>query len=567
MRLATIWARLLTFSAVLLIALGLVGGIAGAQDQTKVLYTSFLSGDIPTLDPALGEDNTAIQILEATYIGLTTLSDVDASTEPGVASDWTISEDGLTYTFNLIPQIPWVRFNLDSGQVEQIMDESGNPRYVTANDFVYGWKRTLDPATASPYAATLAPWVVGGVEFLNGEGSADTVQVTALDDNTLQVVSPRPGVFVPAIYGLWMARPQPQWAIEEYGADWIEPGNYPTYGPFALKEWLHDESLTLIKNPLWPGTDYVPQAKLDEVVFTMLDESVQLANFEAGTQDAIIHRAVPASDIPRIQSDPILSELYHVAPDYGVLYYGFNVLKPPFDNAHMRRAFSYAVDRQAIVDNVVRGGQEPAHWFTRPGVVASPTLETNPDLGIFYDPDKAVEELQLALDEMGLSSVDELPPITMMHNDSDIWAQVAQATQQMWAETLGIEVQIASMEWAVYLDTLDNDAPQIYRIGWGIDYPDAHNFLYDVYHSTSANNYTNWTNEEFDALVEQAALLTDPDERRELYAQAENMLIYEYAAMLPIYWNTNPNMTQPYVERSYSVSGQERFEKWDILPQ
>jgi oligopeptide transport system substrate-binding protein len=563
MRIATIWGRLLMLGAVLIVALVLVSGMAGAQDA-KVLRTSFLSGDVPTLDPALAEDNTAIQVLEATYIGLTTLSDVDASTEAGIASDWSVSEDGLTYTFNIIPEIPWVRYNPDSGQVEQIMDENGSPRYVTAQDVVYGWKRTLDPATGSPYAATLAPWVVGGVEFLNGEGSADDVQVVAVDDYTLEVTTPTPGVFVPAIYGLWMARPQPQWAIEEFGADWIEAGNHPTYGPFALKEWLHDESLTITRNPFWPGTDTVPQAKLDDVVFTMLDESVQLANFEAGTQDAIIQRQVPASDIPRIQSDPVLSEMYNVAPDYGILYYGFNVEKPPFDNVHMRRAFSYATDRQAIVDNVVRGGQEPAHWFSRPGLVAAPTLETNPDLGIFYDLDKAREELQLALDEMGLASVDELPPITLMHNDSDIWAQVAQATQQMWAENLGIEVQIASMEWAVYLDTLENDAPQIWRIGWGIDYPDAHNYLYDVFHSTSENNYTNWTSPEFDALVEEAALLTDTEARRELYVQAEQMLVYDNAALLPIYWNTNPNLTQPYVVRTYSVSGNERFEKWDI---
>ena len=151
-----------------------------------------------------------------------------------------------------------------------------------------------------------------------------------------------------------------------------------------------------------------------------------------------------------------------------------------------------------------------------------------------------------------------------MHNTSEGHAKIAQAIQQMWSETLGINVEIANQEWATYLATVREDAPQIYRLGWCADYLDAHNYNSDVWRSTSSFNNTNWASEEYDNLVDTAVTLSDTEERRELYAQAENILVYHDAAISPIYWYTNVQMTKPNISRTFSVLFQDRYEKWDV---
>ena len=359
---------------------------------------------------------------------------------------------------------------------------------------------------------------------------------------------------------MWIATAQPSWLIEEAGDLWVEDENYQSYGPFALQEWAHDESVTLAANPFWPGTDSMPQPSVDQVVMYMMDASVSLAEFEAGNLDI---GQVPLADIDRIQSDPELSDAFFVAPSKYTYYYGFNVEKAPFDDVRVRRAFSQAIDRQSIVENVTRGGQEPAGFFTRPDVAAGPSQELTPELGIYSDAEAAQASLQEYLDENDMT-VEDMPPITLMHNESEAHAAVAQAVQQMWSDTLGVDISIASQEWGVYLETLNNDAPQIYRLGWGWDYPDANSFLYDVFHSSSGNNDTNWTNEEFDSLLEEARLLTDQEARRDLYTQADNILVNEDAAIAPIYFYTSLRMFNPEItERTYSVLGYEVYAKWD----
>lgn len=545
---------------VLAMLLTLIGTVA-AQDY-KILRTDIGPSDVPTLDPAIATDSSSIQILELTYIGLTAINEA-SEFGPGMATEWTVTEnaDGTaTYTFTLLQGVPWVRYNAESGAVEELTDEAGNVRYVNANDFVYGWKRTLDPATASEYAYVLAPQVVGGVEFNSGEGSADDVAIRAVDDYTVEVIAPSPVAYTPSIYGLWMARPQPQWIIEEFGEFWIEPQNFASYGPYAVKEWPRGESITVIKNPFWPGVDFVPQAKIDEIVFYVLDETTALARYEAGELDRT--DTVSVADIPRIQADPVLSAEYSSSPISCTYYAGFSVGVPPMDNVHLRRAMSYAVDREDIVLNVTQGGQLPAPFFSNPTLNAAPLVEDYPDLGISYDPDKALEELDLALEELGLSDPSELPAITYLFNTSSAHQAIAEALQAMWADELGVQVELTNQEFATYLD--QRATFPVWRAGWCSDYPDNNNFLFDVFHSSSQNNDTGWSNPEFDALVEQAAKETDTATRIELYAQAEEILIEQDAAIIPIYFYAGNEMTKPYVERTYALGGQQYFYNWDI---
>jgi oligopeptide transport system substrate-binding protein len=545
----------------LAILLTLIGAVA-AQDGGKVLRTDIGASDVPTLDPAIATDSSSIQILEMTYIGLTAINEA-SEFGPGMATDWTVTEneDGTaTYTFNLLQNVPWVRYNAESGAVEELTDADGNVRYVTAADFVYGWKRTLDPATAGDYAYVLAPQVAGGAEFNGGEGAADAVGITAIDDYTVEVVAPAPVVYTPQIFGLWMARPQPQWIIEEFGEFWIEPANFASFGPYALKEWPRGESITLIKNPFWPGVEFVPQAKIDEIVFYVIDETTALARYEAGELDRT--DTVSVADIPRIQADPTLSLEYSSSPQSCTYYAGFSVGVPPMDNVHLRKAMSYAVDRQDIIDNILQGGQTVAPFFSNPTMNAAPLVENFPDLGIGYDPDMAQEELALALADLGLTDASELPPITYLFNTSSAHQAIAEALQAMWADELGVQVELTSQEFATYLD--QRPTFPVWRAGWCSDYPDNNNFLFDVFHSSSTNNDTGWSNPDFDALVEQAAAETDTQTRIDLYAQAEDILITQEAAILPIYFYSANEMTKPYVERTYALGGQQYFYNWDI---
>ncbi|MCK6579197.1 MAG: peptide ABC transporter substrate-binding protein [Anaerolineae bacterium] len=553
--------RLLTLVLVAALALAVIGGVS-AQDDKKVLRTDIGPSDVPTLDPAIATDSSSIQILDMTYIGVT-FTDEASQVQPGLATDWTVTanDDGTTtYVFNLIPEVPWVKYNPESGAVEQVMDESGAVRYVTAGDFVYGWKRTLDPATAGEYAYLLAGAVAGGEAANSGEGSLDDVGVRAIDDYTLEVIAPNNWSFNPARFGLWMARPQPQWVIDEFAEFWIEPANFVSFGPFALKEWPRGESITIIKNPFWPGTEYIPVPALDEVVFYVIDETVALARYEAGELDRT--DTVAIAEIPRIQADPVLSQEFFQGNQTCTYYAGFSVGVPPLDNVHLRRALSYAIDRQDIVENVTQGGQRPAEFVTNTGMNAAPLQEDYPGVGIGYDPDKAQEELALALADLGLADASELPPITVLYNTSSAHQAIFEAIQAMWADELGVQVELTNQEFATYLD--QRSTFPVWRAGWCSDYSDAHNFLFDVFHSSSDNNDTGWTSEAFDALVEQAAAATDLQARRDLYAQAEGLLVNEDAAIAPIYFYASNEMTKPYVERTYANDGKQRFENWDI---
>jgi oligopeptide transport system substrate-binding protein len=534
-----------------------------AQDM-KVLNTAIgmVGGDLNTIDPGLSEVSGENQLIVMMFIGLTSLEETTNNTVPGMASNWDVSDDGLTYTFHLIPDVPWVHYNTDSGAVEQVMDMDGNPRYVTAADFEYGIKRMLDPATASVYSYVPKEYIVGASAFNNGEGSADDVGVHAIDDYTLEIDAVENLGFNPTIYGLWMMSAIPQWSVDECGDSWTEADCINTYGPFALKDWQHDVSITIDKNPFWPGSEGRGVAKLDEVVFHFLDPQAAFAEYEAGTLDAA---SPPLEEMDRVKADPQLSSELWIAPSFCTYYLGINQDKAPLgDSVHLRRALSYAVDRQSIVDNVTKANQEPARWFARPGLGAAPTMETNPDVGIGYDPDMAQAELALALDELGVSSVDEIAPITFAYNDSSGHAAIAQAIQQMWIDQLGIEVQLNAMDPTTYFSTVSEDAPQIYRSGWCQDYPDANNFDRDVFRSDSSQNDPNFNSPEFDSLVDQARLMTDNDARRELYAQAEDILSRDVVGVINIYWYTAVQMAKPYVERTYSITGRQYYENWDL---
>jgi oligopeptide transport system substrate-binding protein len=547
-------------------------------EEGKHIVTDFGYGDVPTLDPAIAEDSSSIQIIEETFIGLTKIVNETSATAPGMAYEWeeTANDDGtLTITFKLREGIPWVRWNGEEVETVKTCDGSAD-RVVTAQDFAYGIERNLNPANASPYAYVWGFVLVGAADYNNGvTDDFSTVGVEVIDDYTLALTFLSPAAYNTQIAGLWIGRPQPQWIIEgddcteARGERWTEPGFFQSYGPFTMSEWIHDNFITVVKNPFWPGTDEIPVPKLDSVTWYMLDATVAFSEYEAGNSD---RANVPLADLDRIKADPVLSQELYIGPQMCTYYYGFNTTAPIVDDVRVRRALSMAVDRQSLIDNVTKGGQEPAQWFSRPGLAGSPTMADHPDLGVKYDPEAAKAELQSYLDETG-QTADSLD-LTLMFNTSSAHQAIAEAIQQMWADTLGVNVKLVNQEWAVYLATIKGaDTPQIWRLGWCLDYPDANNFIRENFDANgSSNPYTDgepsggafYNNPDFFAGLAAAAVEQDPVKRVEMYAELEQTLVYDDAVIIPIYWYTSVEITKPYVTRTYSVSSHQAYEKWDI---
>ncbi len=279
-----------------------------------------------------------------------------------------------------------------------------------------------------------------------------------------------------------------------------------------------------------------------------------MANFEAGTLD--VSEIDPAS-IDRINSDSTLSADYFKGPGSCSYYYGYGTLQPPFDDANVRRAFSEAIDRQAIVENILKAGQAPANWYSLPNLVAAPTEAEYPGQGVYTNLDDAKQLWQAYLDSSGHQASDFAP--TLVYNTNATHAAIAQAIQQMWNDAFGVNVQLTSEDFATYLD--NRTTFDIYRAAWCFDYPDDNNFLFD---NIVSGPPLTWHNDTFDQLVQDGLTAQSLQQRKDDYAQAEHILVHDDAEFMPIYHYVTQDLTQPSVTRTHSLIQREVYEKWDI---
>jgi len=530
--------RILVFvlAAAMLIGVALAG-------QAKTLYWN-LATEPPSLDPSLATDTTSHQVLKSMFVGLCQFDDNTMEVLPDLATSWEFNTATNTWTFHLRNDVLWT-------------DRSGALVYgtVTAHDVEFGIKRLLDPATASEYAYVL--YLIKGAEAYNtGAGGADGVGVHAVDDYTLTITLNFPAGYFPTMAALWLCAPLPQVAIAQYGDKWTEAKNIVTNGPYVLGEWVHEDHLVLNKNPLYYDAANV---KIDQVYCYMVNEqSTAMAMYEAGTLD--VNDNPPLEDMDRIKTDPVLSVELHQAPRLCTYRYGLNAAKPPLDNILVRKALASSVDRQALIDYVLKGNQRPAQTWTCPGIFGYVDGVTE-GIGYPYDPEAAQGYLAAA----GYPGGAGFPEVTIMINTSQGHQKIAEFIAQGWKDTLGIKVNVTNQEWGVYLNTCATDAPQVFRMGWCADYPDANNFLNDVFHSGSGNNYEKYASAQFDSLVEQAAVSTDPAERLALYREAEVLVCQTDVAFIPIYFYTFNQLTKPYVVRTFASIGGETWKNWDIL--
>ena len=535
-------------AAVMIVSLVLAGCGPKGEKLAKQINLN-LGTEPPTLDPGVAQDTTSTGVDELLFLGLTDYDDQTIEVVPELAEKWECSSDGLTWTFHMRKDVNWVHYDPATKKFEK-------KRPLTAQDVVYGVLRALDPATASPYAYVLY-YVKNAEEYNTGKVTdPNEVGIKAPDDYTIVYTLKSPAGFFPGIAGLWTARAVPKEVIEQYGDKWTEPGNIWTNGAYALDTWEHNNKMVLVKNPYYYDAKNV---SIEQINYVMVQEqSTAFAMYENGELDE--DHDPPLSDLDRIKTDPELSKQYVQAPELCTYYYGFNTTKPPFDNKLVRQAFSYALDRQKLIDTVLKGGQKPAKTFACPGIFGSPAEDPSFQ-GISFDPAKAKELLAQA----GYPDGKGLPEITLMFNTSESHQAIAQFAQRSWKENLGVDVKLTNQEWAVYLQTVANDAPQIFRMGWCTDYPDENNWVLENFHSTKSKNQIRWNNPEFDKAVDDAAAESDPAKRKELYKKAEQILCVDEAAIIPVYYYTRNTVTKPYVVRTYSPLGIEHINKWKVL--
>ncbi len=470
-----------------------------------------VASEPPSLHPQLATDSTSSAVLINVFEGLTRL-DADGKPTPAIAEKWDVSEDGLTYTFNL-RDAKWT---------------NGDP--VVAGDFVYAWKWALNPENLSEYASVFYP--IKGAEAYNlGEGSADDVAIKAEDDKTLVITLANPTAYFLELTAFKTYLPVNQKVVEGNDEWYTDAGeNYVTNGPFTLDDWKHNDSLVLKKN-----ADYWDAANvaLETVNIGMVEnESTAVTMFKKGEIDYLgsPYQTVALDAIDGFKADKSLQ-----IADYAAIYwYKFNTKDKITGNANIRKALTLAIDRQGLIDNITKGEQKPAL-----GMVPAAISGFEEDRGYYKDNDMegAKAALEAGMKELGITDPSQIK-INVSFNTSEAHAAIAQYIQEGWSKNLGITVGLDNSEWQVYLEKLNVLDYQVGRMGWIADYNDAYTFLemYDT--AENGNNDTGWENAQFKDLLKQSVAEIDPAKRLEHLKQAEAIAMTELP-IAPIYYYTN----------------------------
>ncbi len=464
--------------------------------------------DPPTLDPALAGDSESTFVIRQIFGGLVRLNQ-NLEVVPDLASDWQVSPDGTVYTFTLNPE---VRFH------------DGRP--VTADDFIYSFERACDP-NLSPYlpCGTYLNDIVGVPEKLAGQSDQIT-GLSAPDPHTLVIT-----IDAPKAYFLAKLTYNTAYVVDReniaQGADWTERPNGT--GPFRLAEWQHDRRIVLARNEAYVGT--VPQ--LEQVVILLgAEASRPLVLYEQGKLD---FTEVDTAVVARLEYEgsPLAGEL-RVTPQLSLSYIGMNTQLPPLDDVRVRQALAMVLDRDKIARVTYEGRLVQAQGIVPPGMPGYEPVDAAPP----YDPERARQLLR----ESRYGGPEGLPRITMYTTGGGIPVLFQQACRQ----ELGIEIELRQVEWADYLNGLDERRYPLFNLGWIADYPDPQNFLQVLFESTSPNNYAAYSDPQVDRLLQEAAVEQDPARRQALYQEVERRIL-EDASIIPLTHDVSYSLTKPYV--------------------
>ena len=455
-----------------------------------------------SLDPAIITGEPEIRIVQALFEGLTTRN-AKGEVIPGVAQSWTLSPDGLTYSFTLRPNAKW---------------SNGDP--VTAYDFLKSWERALNPLTASQYSYQLY-YLANGEAYGTGKlTDFSQVGVKTLDEHTLVVTLVHPTAYFLELATLPVLYPVHLPTIQKYGNDWMKPGRIVSNGPYVLKKWRLNDYILVETNPY-----YWRPVPIHRIKVLPTDSPTACFNlFYSRKTDLILDKtSIPAELVPEIRNKPY----FHANPFGATTFVRFNVKRKPFDDVRVRKALALALDKKDIVTKITRAGEPVANTLVPPD-----SAGYTPPQGLSYN----VEEARRLLAEAGYPDGRGFPDVTMLYPARSNWVQIATEMQALWRRDLGItSIHLRGQEWRVYLNTqelLDFDLDVSDWIG---DYNDPQTFL-DMFVTDGGNNETGWGNSRYDQMLEASGTALDPAQRMKIFHDMEKILVEDEVPIIPVYF-------------------------------
>lgn len=483
-----------------------------ADNQT---FTYNIFSEPPSIDPQVVEDVTGNDISHDLFEGLLNQSH-DGTLVPGVAKRWETNASKDIYTFYLRKNARW---------------SNGDP--VTAFDFEYAWKRSVNPQLASPQAGYMETMSIkNAAEIKRGEKHFSELAVKALDNHTFQVELVSPTPYFTNMVTASTTMPVHRKTIEALGDKWTKPGNMVSNGAYVLKQHVLNERLVRVRNPYyWNDKNTI----IDKVIaLTVSDINSAFNRYLANELDK---SEVPSGQFKNLKKS--MPEEVHSNPRLCSYYYYFNVEKPPFDDVRVRQALSYAIDRHVITDIILGSGQTAAYTFT-------PTTTANfitPNLDYAEMTQSQRDKKARALLQKAGYSPDKPLTATILYNTSEGHKKIAIAISQMWKQKLGINVVLENQEWKTFLVSRTQGDFEIARSGWCGYYNEASAFLNSL-RSDSKYNDSNYNNPEIDRLMLQAKIMDDPNIN---YARVEQIMATEFP-ITPIYHYSSVILLKPYVK-------------------
>lgn len=474
-----------------------------------------------SMDPQKGTDMQSARIGYDLFEGLLTFGP-DGKPVPGAAEKWEISADGLTYTFTLRADGKW---------------SDGTP--VTADDFVFAWRRLVDPKTASDYAYFLWP-VKNGEAISNGKAAPDTLGAVAVNPRTLKVTLERPtGYFLGSLLHR-MTYPISKANVEKHGADFVKPGNMVSNGAYKLTEYMPQSYVKAVKNPHFREAATV---KVDTVVFHHTDSpETELRRFRAGELDIV--QMAPVTQIDWLRQN--MPETMKFYPVLGTQYLAVNMTREPLkSNPKLRQALSLAVDRQIIVEKITKSGEIPAYTLTASGVPGYTLPDANMAKATQAERDAMAKKL---VAEAGYGPGGKPLEVEILHNTNESTRKIAVGIASMWQSKLGAKVNLNNQEWKI---VLQNAGEKSYSgtvvLGWIADYADPYTFLKLFLSDVGKMNRAAYASKAYDDGLAAANLSTDPARRMAMLADAEAAMLAD-APIIPLYHTAYRNLVHPRVK-------------------
>jgi len=506
----------------MLLLAALLLGACGASDQGETAQSLLNRGtgaEPESLDPHKSRTTQAGDLQRDLGEGLTGYSP-SGELVAAAAERWAISDDGLTYTFWLRPTAKW-----------------SNGDAVTADDFVYSFRRLANPETAAFYAQTSLGDIENANEIIAGEKPQESLGVAALDALQFQVRLRRQVPYFLALLTHPSTFPVHRGAIETHGDAYARPGNLVTNGAYKLLTWEVGSYIELVRNEQYWNND---KTAIDRVRHHVTPQpGVELNRYRAGELD--VTSSVPTGGFQQMREERP-GEL-RVSPSLAVYYYGFNLMRPPFkDNPKLRQALSMAIDRETIAEKVVGRGEAPAYSWVPPGTDNyEPRRFSYANMSVETRYTKARQLYR----EAGYNEARPLQ-VEIRYNTNESHRRIAIAVQAMWREVLGFEATLVNEDFQVLLANVREQAvTEVFRSSWTGDYNDAHTFL-TILEGGNPSNSPGYASAEYDELMNKAAQHTDLALRQVYLEEAERLMLSEHP-LIPIYFYVNKSMVSPRV--------------------